>query len=76
MTTWLMMLKVLIKSSLDNYVLPGTLTGTQILWLYMIQWKREISFLTFALLYFVSAPLSMTPVGKVISRVAQRRTIE
>lgn len=76
MTTWLMMLKVLIKSSLDNYVLPGTLTGTEILWLYVIQWKRDMSSLTFALLYFVSTPLYLTPVGKVISSVARRRTIE
>jgi len=34
--------KNLLKSSLDNYVLPGTLTGTEILWIYLIQWKRHI----------------------------------
>lgn len=34
-------LKTLIKSSLDNYVLPGTLTGTEILLLYMSHWKRN-----------------------------------
>ena len=35
--------KYLLKSSLDNFVLPGTLTGTEILWLYMVQWKRDLA---------------------------------
>ena len=35
-------LKNLVRSSLDNYILPGTLTGTEILLLYMLQWKRVL----------------------------------
>ena len=47
--------KNLIRSSLDNYILPGTLTGTEILWLYMVQWKRDIAVLASAsYLLFIS----------------------
>lgn len=49
-----MFIKTLVKSSLDNYVLPGTLTGSEILWLYVIQWKRDAASLIFAS-YFLSA---------------------
>ena len=34
-------LKTFIKSSLDNYVLPGTFTGTEILLVYISHWKRN-----------------------------------
>jgi hypothetical protein len=45
--------KSLLKSSLDNYILPGTLTGTEILWLYMLQWKRDFTNLTLATAYLM-----------------------
>lgn len=67
MAHWIMMLKSLIKSSVDNYLLPGTMTGTEILWLYMIQWKRDMSTLTFAVIYFVCSQFDFTPGEKVIS---------
>lgn len=51
----LSLLKTLIKSSLDNYVLPGTLTGTEILLIYMSQWKRDVHLLTTATLHLISA---------------------
>jgi hypothetical protein len=35
-------LKNLVRCSLDNYILPGTVSGTEILWLYMVQWKRDL----------------------------------
>ena len=50
-----MILKTFIKSSLDNYVLPGTLTGTEILWLYLIQWKRDLIIISFAPVYFIGS---------------------
>ena len=43
MNLWMAFIKNLIKSSLDQYTLPGTLTGTQILWLYLIEWKRHVA---------------------------------
>lgn len=46
-------MKTLVKSSLDNYVLPGTVTGTEILWLYMIQWRRDLLALLSASFYLL-----------------------
>lgn len=48
LTKWIAFMTNLVKSSLDNYVLPGTVTGTEILWLYMAQWKRDLSSVTVA----------------------------
>jgi hypothetical protein len=67
MAHWITMLKLLIRSSLDNYVLPGTLTGTEILWLYMIQWKREICTFTFVSIYFLSIQFAFSQAEKVMS---------
>ena len=50
------MLKTLMRSSLDNYVFPGTATGTDILWIYLIQWKRDMHVLGFALVYLLTIP--------------------
>lgn len=50
-TQWMAFMKNLVKSSLDNYILPGTLTGTEILLLYMAQWKRDLSNVTMVSLY-------------------------
>lgn len=44
----------LMKSSLDNYLLPGTLTGSEILWIYVVQWRRDFNALAFATVYFLS----------------------
>lgn len=35
-------LKNVMRTYLDNYILPGTHTGTQILWLYLVQWRRDL----------------------------------
>ena len=47
------MLSSLVKSSLDHYILPGTLTGSEILWIYVVQWKRDFNALAFAIVYFI-----------------------
>lgn len=44
----LLFVKTLIRSQLDIYVLPGTRTGTEILLLYMSQWKRDVVLFTTA----------------------------
>ncbi len=67
MALWIMILKSLVKSSVDNYLLPGTMTGTEILWLYMVQWKRNMSALTFAAIYFVCSQFDLIQGEKVIS---------
>lgn len=48
---WTMFIKLMVRSYLDNYVLPGTHTGSEILWLYMVQWKRHLANASFAILY-------------------------
>jgi hypothetical protein len=45
--------KTVVKSQLDIYVLPGTTTGTEILLLYIAQWKRDIALATTATLSLV-----------------------
>jgi hypothetical protein len=60
------MFKSLMRSSLDNYVLPGTATGTDILWIYLIHWKRDMHVLCLALVYLVTFsqdPGTATTVG-------------
>jgi hypothetical protein len=51
----ILLIKTIVKSSLDNYVLPGTLSGTEILWLYMVQWTRHLTALTIASGYLMSS---------------------
>lgn len=46
--------KNLLKNSLDNYVLPGTSAGTEILWLYVTTWKHSRWPLIFAFCYFIA----------------------
>ena len=53
--------KSLLKSSLDNYVLPGTLMGTEILWLYMLQWKRDFTNVTLAAAYLMYSQIVQSP---------------
>ena len=51
MGKWWLIAKNLVKSSLDHYVLPGTLTGTEILLVYLHQWKRDIFLIAAAAFY-------------------------
>ena len=53
------LLKTFIKSSLDNYVLPGTLTGTEIMLFYLIHWKRKLYLITTGVLHIVSTDLDL-----------------
>ena len=52
-----LLIKTLVKCSMDNYVLPGTTSGTEILWIYLIQWKRDLATLAFASIYFLGSQL-------------------
>jgi hypothetical protein len=61
------MLKSFIKGSLDNYILPGTLSGTEILWIYVVQWKRDFFTVTFAVLYFACSQFEVVVQDKVLS---------
>ncbi len=60
-------LSSLMKSSLDNYLLPGTLTGSEILWIYFVQWRRDFNALAFATVYFLSLQLGFVLAEKAAS---------
>lgn len=48
-------IKPLVRSTVDTYLLPGAVTGSEICWLYMIQWRKEtymISITLLALLFY------------------------
>ena len=68
MGQWIVIVKTLVKSSLDNYVLPGTLTGTEILVLYMAQWKRDLIFVTFATISLISFQIDFPGKESLFSR--------
>lgn len=59
---WTVLIKNLAKSYLDNYILPGTNAGTEVLWIYMIEWKRHMANVALATLYLL---LSQTEYRKV-----------
>lgn len=61
-------LKNFIKCSLDNYVLPGTVTGSEILWLYMVQWKRDLVLLISASFVFVVSHYDMPGLERALSQ--------
>ncbi len=63
----MILVKSLVKSSLDNYILPGTLTGTEILWLYLIQWKRNLAAITFATVYLMCSQSEIRRLERVIA---------
>lgn len=44
------MLKTVARSTADCYILPGTSTGSEICWLYLLQWKKEFSTVSLALI--------------------------
>lgn len=63
----LSLVKALIKSSLDNYVLPGTLTGTEIMLLYLSQWRRNLVVVSLAVLYLASAQFERAKLSEPLS---------
>lgn len=63
----MMLIKSLLKSSLDNYVLPGTTTGSEILWLYMTHWKRELAAITSATFDLMYTELETRRLDRVIA---------
>jgi hypothetical protein len=67
MTDWRTVIRFLLKSSLDNYILPGTLTGTEILWPYLIRWRRHVGDFTFATMYLFYSRLDLRRLEGLIS---------
>lgn len=57
----LIFIRTMLRSWLDSYVVPGTLTGTEILWIYMTAWRRRMAGLALASLYFFSSHIPTLP---------------
>ena len=68
---WWMLVKTVVKSQLDNYVLPGTLTGTEILLLYMAQWKRNLSIATCATFYLLFSQGEPAPLENILDHTQE-----
>ena len=64
---WTILIKNLAKSYLDNYILPGTNAGTEVLWIYMIQWKRQMANIAFATFYILLSQAEYADVESVSS---------
>lgn len=71
MANWWMILKTLVRSSLDSYVLPGTVTGTDILLLYMTQWKRHVALVASATFYLIFSQFDLPRIDRVWSEASE-----
>ena len=67
MGCWLVFAKNLLKTWLDNHVLPGTTTGTEILWLYMVSWKRDVMQVITACVTLLTSRVDVTLFERVVS---------
>lgn len=65
---WLRNFRDLLKISVDNYILPGTHLGTEILWLYMAQWKRDLLVIASMTRQVIGSRCTVPEVEGVISR--------
>jgi hypothetical protein len=50
MNTFSLVFKTFIRNAIDSCILPGTVLGTEIVWLYFKQWKKEWSAIGLAVL--------------------------
>jgi hypothetical protein len=50
MNTAPLFFKTFVRNVVDSCILPGTVLGSEILWLYLKQWKKEWSAIALALL--------------------------
>ena len=71
MAHWWILFKTLVRSTLDNYVLPGTSTGTDILVVYMSQWMRHFAVLTSATFYLVFSQFELSRTERVWSETTE-----
>lgn len=67
MAHWWLILKTLVRSSVDNYVLPGTVTGTDILLIYLTEWKRHSILLASATVYLIGSQFDLPRLQSVIT---------
>jgi hypothetical protein len=46
-------MSLIFRAVADTCILPGTVNGSEILWLYLLHWKKEYSTFSFALISFL-----------------------
>lgn len=63
METFLIFIRSLIRTAVDCCILPGTMNGTEILWLYILQWKKEVSAISFAVISILSQISAPSDIG-------------
>ena len=66
-----MILRTFVRSSVDNFVLPGTVTGTDILLIYLTEWKRHALVVGSATLYLIASQFTLPGVQSVLSETAE-----
>ena len=64
---WWVILKTVVRSSVDNYVLPGTATGTDILLIYMASWKRHFILISTATFYLAISQFDVPRMERILS---------
>jgi hypothetical protein len=53
MKTYSLLVRSFLRTAVDGCILPGTMLGTEILWLYFKQWRSEWSAITLAVITLV-----------------------
>ena len=54
--------KSFVRIAVDGCLLPGTMMGTELTWLYVLKWKREASALCIGLLSLIYTTIDL-PTG-------------
>lgn len=71
MAHWWIILKTVVRSSVDNFVLPGTATGTDILLIYMASWKRHFVLISTATFYLAISQFDIPRMERILSEDAR-----
>lgn len=53
------LLRSVLRGALDVCILPGTMTGSEILWVYLVSWRREAAGVIAAVLSGLFAGVDM-----------------
>jgi hypothetical protein len=51
--------KIFIRTAVDGCILPGTMMGTELTWLYLQQWRKEYSTVCFTIVSILFSNLDM-----------------
>jgi hypothetical protein len=60
MKTYSPLVKSVLRTAVDGCILPGTMLGTEIVWLYFKQWRSEVSTIALAIVTIAFFHLDIT----------------